>query len=261
VPLGTQLGELTALLAREGVDRGHFVCWCTAAALTLEYARRHPDTVASVTLLNGFLIRPGQGNTQLTTTERVRMHMMLAVARQPDLVATLAASFVNEPDRPLPDVGDTTPEGSQRAALDVLNLSDPSLLSAVRASMLDPNELQMYLHRATDTAGLDPLRELDQLALPVLSVGCEYDQASWPARLRRQTRMLSDGRYVEIQGATHFALHERADLIAQLIEDFTTDPARRGECGGELAWDGPDGPWPWEHPAPAGTAADQAMTF
>lgn len=237
VPLWAQLDDLTALLVREGIGRGHFVCWCSTAALTLEYARRHPDTVASVTLLSGFLTRPGDGDAQFTASERMVMQMMHETERQPGLAEKLAANFANEPRKPLPDVHDTTPEGSQRVAHDVLNLSDRSLLSAVRASMLDPREVRLALYRVRDTASLDPLREPGQLALPVLSVGCEYDMTSSPARLRQNTRLLPDGRYVQIQGATHFALHERADLVSQLIEDFITDPGRRGECGGELAWD------------------------
>jgi pimeloyl-ACP methyl ester carboxylesterase len=90
---------------------------------------------------------------------------------------------------------------------------------------------------------VDPLRELDKLALPVLSVGCEYDKTSSPDRLRRLTRLLPDGRYVQIRGATHFALHERAELVSHLIEDFITSPGRRGECGGELVWDRHEGSW------------------
>jgi pimeloyl-ACP methyl ester carboxylesterase len=239
VPLLAQLDDLTALLAREGIDRGHFVCWCSTAALTLEYARKHPDTVASVTLLNGFLTRPGDGDAQFTASERMVMQMMHETERQPGLAEKLAANFAKEPRKPLPDVHDTTPEGSQRVAREVLNLSDRSLQSAVRASMLDPREVRLALYRVRDTASLDPLREPGQLALPVLSVGCEYDRTSSPERLRRNTRLLPDGRYVQIQGATHLALHERAELVSQLIEDFVTDPARRGERSGELAWDAP----------------------
>lgn len=54
----------------------------------------------------------------------------------------------------------------------------------------------------------------------MLCVGAEHDAVVSPIRFREASRALPGTRYVEIAGATHHCLYERADLVADIVEQF-----------------------------------------
>jgi pimeloyl-ACP methyl ester carboxylesterase len=242
-PFSAHLADIGAMLTHEGVTACHLVGWCSGAYTALEFARTRNEAVATVTLLNGSLHSPDDDPQLVPAFRRNADLLCRMLIRNPRAASALTSAFgaLSAVDKhTVADEHD--PEQQGRA---VLSWVDPVLRREFQAAMQVPQDLLAGAHLRIEIRGREPLRDPVQLSLPILGIGGEYDDISSPLLLQAQMRKLPDARYAEVQGGTHFMLHDRAPLIGSLIGSFIADPASRGDHDGEVRWQ-PESPGPAE---------------
>jgi pimeloyl-ACP methyl ester carboxylesterase len=234
MPFSAHLTDIGAMLAHEGVTACHLVAWCSGAHTALEFARTRNEAVVTATLLNGSLQSPDDDPHLATAFTRNADRMCRMLVRNPNMASAMTSAFgaLGTADM------HTTPDGheAEQQGRAVLCWVDPVLRREFQAAMQVPQDLLASAHLRNELRGREPLRDPAQLTMPILGVGAEYDEISSPLLLQAHMRKLPDARYAEVQGGTHFMLHDRASLIGSLIGSFIADPASRGDYDSEVRW-------------------------
>lgn len=235
VSFAAHLADLDAVLAHENVTACHLVGWCSGAHTALEYARTRSAAVVTATLLNGALHSPDDDPGLVTAFRRNADLMCGMLVRKPSMASTLARTVFAAPAdaHAHADPDENDPERQGRA---VLTWVDPVLRGEIQATLRQPEDLLAHARLRAELQARDPLRDPAQLTVPILCIGAEYDDVVSPRLLQAQARRLPNARYAEVQGGTHFLLHDRPALVATLVSSFTADPACRGEHDGEVRW-------------------------
>ncbi|TQS26501.1 alpha/beta fold hydrolase [Microbispora sp. KK1-11] len=210
--LDDHVDDLEAVLKNEGVERCHLVGWCTGPKQAVRFAVRRPDVVASMVFLNGSFRVEGGHDDLDTPYERNLDYLCRTLARRPDQAGRLLRLFGGEePPASRPD--------------EVLALTNGALREEVRAPFLSARTLVPYALQMLAFWGDDVSAEAGQVRVPVLAVGAEHDRVVSTPRLRAAAARFPSGRFVELRGATHQCLYDRAAVLAELIEEFVADPA------------------------------------
>ncbi|MEU7690312.1 alpha/beta hydrolase [Microbispora hainanensis] len=210
--LNEHADDLEAVLKNESVERCHLVGWCTGPKQAVRFAVRRPDVVASMVFLNGSFRAEGGHDGLDTPYERNLDYLCRTLVRRPEQAGRLLRLFGGEdPPASRPD--------------EVLALTSDALREEVRAPFLSAQALVPYAFQMLAFWGDDVSAEAGQVRVPVLAVGAEHDRIVSTPRLRAAAARFPSGRFVELRGATHQCLYDRADVLAGLIEEFVADPA------------------------------------
>jgi pimeloyl-ACP methyl ester carboxylesterase len=196
--------QLDALLAGLGVRRAHLVLHDFGGPWGIEWAIRHPDALASLTLLNtGVLLR-------------YRWHFLARIWRTPVLGEVFQATASRRALGLL--VNRLNPQPLPEGFLDRMYAeTDRATDRAVRRlyrSVDRPEELGRR-HSAA-------LRELRPPALVVWGVGDPYLP---PVLAERQREALPDARVVRIEGAGHWPFVDRPAEVAAAVLPFLAQHA------------------------------------
>lgn len=206
--------EIEAVLAHAGVRRCHLVGWCTGPKAATAFALRRPDAVESLVFLNGsFKVAERDGDLD-TPYERNLEILCRSVAARPGSARRLMRLFGGD--------GDDDETGT-----DVLARTHGDLRDDVRAPFRSEEALTAY---ATGMLAFwsDECAGAESVRAPVLAVGAQNDTVVSTARLRAAATRFPGARYVELLGATHQCLYDRAEPLVRLMREFWRDP------GGEL---------------------------
>lgn len=204
-----QAAALAAVLAREGVTRCHLVGWCTGPKTAVEFAARHPGTVASMVFVNGSFKVDGTDDGLDTPYEGNLEFLCRTLVEQPGHARRMATMFG----------GAAEPVPADATAATVLAAPHGALRAAIGAPFRDEAAITAYAAELTAFWAHDHSPVLAAARVPVLSVSAEYDEVVSGARIRAA---LPHARHVELRGATHQSVYDRADELAALIDDFTT---------------------------------------
>lgn len=195
-----QVTDVLDVLDAFAVRHCDIVAWCTGPKVALAVAERRPAAVDAMVFLNGSFKRLGQRTELDTPYERD----LEAIARFIDRDNTLAER-----------VAGLLADGLGGAGM---NAMPPEVRDAIRWPFRSAATLVRYVRQLMDFWSRDlPPCSGD---IPVLCVGAEHDAVVSPIRFREASRAMPGTRYVEIAGATHHCLYERADLVADIIEQF-----------------------------------------
>ena len=85
---------------------------------------------------------------------------------------------------------------------------------------IEAHPLLAYAREHLDFWRRDPFEGGADLRVPTLFMGAEHDEIVSPVGVRLAADGFLGAHYVELPGATHFALTEWPDRVAELIEDF-----------------------------------------
>ncbi|MFB7664930.1 alpha/beta fold hydrolase [Kitasatospora sp. NPDC056138] len=229
--LDDQLDDLAGTLRLAGVAAGtpvHLVGWCTGAKVATAFQRHGPAAVASLVLLNPSFRLDGPGREQDTPYESNLDAVCRAVVRAPARAGRLLRLF-----------GPSAVEGTDGPPepWEALTAVSPALRESVRRPFLDRDSLVRYAGQLLDFWAYDSAPDAAGVDVPVLFVTAEHDEVASPGRARAELAHYPYARHVELLGATHYCLHDRADLVARLIGGFVRDPGCPGADGEELRWE------------------------
>lgn len=243
--------DLEAILAAEGVERCHLIGWCTGPKTALEFYRRRPEGVASMVFLNSSFKSPDSPADLDTAYERNLEPLCRLLDRRPEMAASVRRTLMSRAgdDRVVADE-DGDGDGQPLAA-NVLSMMNADLREHVLAPFRNETALVNYTRQLIDFWSYDARPEAKLVRSPVLMISSEYDQIASPEMSLAAARHLPSARLVQVQGATHYCLYDRPELIARLIEAFLKNPDGLDDVDGEVKSPPPQR----DTPADAGWAA------
>ena len=216
--LRDQAGDLDAILVNEGIKTCYLVAWCTGAKVAVEFYLQRPDAVHSMVFLNSTFKCLG-GAKDLETEYESNFE---ALCRVLDARPVMAASVMKSLQSGAGGEAWTDVDDEDRSALAVavLSMINPALKRHVLAPFRDEARTLGYVRQSLDFWSHDTGAKASQVEVPVLFIASEYDTVTLPAASATMARRFPNGRYLEIQGATHYCLYDRPQLIANLIDTF-----------------------------------------
>jgi pimeloyl-ACP methyl ester carboxylesterase len=233
-----QIEDLAAVLDMSGADQCHLIGWCTGAKIATALQRRMPDAVASLVFLNPTFKQDGLWAGMDTKYERDLEVVCRTLVRNPARAVRLSGL--------LSPGGTSGSEGPGAPGAGVLGVLSTALTEEVRRPFRDPATLVRYARQLVDLWHLDSVGQASSVTAPVLFVSSEYDGVSSPARARAAARLFPRAVSAELAHAGHYAPHDRASLVAELIMEFVAAPETLTESvvHGEVRWHPPTEPRP-----------------
>jgi pimeloyl-ACP methyl ester carboxylesterase len=113
---------------------------------------------------------------------------------------------------------------SEEISVAVLSAMNPDLSSLVLAPFETDETVLNYAHQLTDFWSYDSRLKAQEIRLPVLLLGAEYDQLATPATSEMAAELFPNAYHVHVPGATHYCLYDRAKFVAGLLTTFFENP-------------------------------------
>lgn len=215
-----QVEDLRRILDAAGVGRAHLIGWCSGPKIALNFSRRYPSSVASLAFIAGSFKLLGHAPELDTDYEHNLASLCMMLQERPAFASRLASMF-----------------GGERQEDNPLTAVDPCLEADVRKPFASPDTMVRYAGQLLDFWSDDALTRAAGIPQPVLFLGAELDTITAPARQRAAASRFPRARYAELIGATHYCLHDRAELVAALVADFVADPGRLPRPYPGVRWD------------------------
>jgi pimeloyl-ACP methyl ester carboxylesterase len=197
------------LLNEEGIDRVAIVGWSMGAQVALEMFRLAPETVASLTLVNGLAGRPWDYIFNLNVAGRLLPPFLRGLRSIPRVIETIIAQASR-----FPDAG----EWIKRVGLASKQL-DEDLFGALIEDFrtLDMETYIELLERLGEHDAWDLLSQID---VPTLLVTGSRDAFTPRSAAERMARRIRGSELMVIPGATHYALLEYPEMLNLRLEKF-----------------------------------------
>ncbi|UUL82302.1 alpha/beta fold hydrolase [Sphingomonas qomolangmaensis] len=207
------VADLAAILDAEQVDRAHLVAWCTGPKIAIEFARRFASRTGAMVLLNTTL-KGGSTPAALDTAyERNFGSLCDVLARRPamasSMLASLTANAWGDAEQPIED-----------AAATVLAMMNADLRDPVLRPFRDEESMLRYAAQLAEFWRLDVRHAAKDIDAPVLLVAAEFDRVASVESSLFAGALFAHSQIVQVPGATHYLLYDRADHIAKLINWF-----------------------------------------
>lgn len=231
--LRDQVDDLEAILKNEGIEVCHLVGWCTGPKVAVEFYLRHPAAVASMVFLNGTFKCAGSPKELDTPYERNFEPLCGILDRRPAMAASILKSLrlsmgtdgselAGEPD-------------SEELSIRVLSLMNRDLRPHVLAPFRNETVVVNYARQLVDFWSHDTRKSAPQVRVPVLLLSAEHDAVASPEMSRMMAKLLPNARHVHVEGATHYCLYDRPELVAGLMEElFRASTGRAGTSASAL---------------------------
>lgn len=195
--------DLARLLDHFAIDRAHFVGLSMGARILMEFAPRHLDRVATLTLCDCFY-----GFKNALTPEKqveyieLRERPLREGKTFEDLAPKLIDSLVS---------ANCSPSAREELRKSILRLRPESYLKTLRASV-----------------EFDQADQLHLLTMPIqLIFGCE-DKLTPPSIGGEMLGLLADAKLAVLDGAGHLSNLERPDEFNRILKEFITDYQHSG---------------------------------
>ena len=212
--------DFEVVLAEAGVVRPVVVGWSMGVQVALQYALDHPDGVAGLVLVCGAPGDPFAGVFHTTASRR----LVPALCRSVETVPVPFSLLV----RGLAELRGTP--GLLRRIGIVAPSCDLELLGEL-ARRLSAIDWRVYGRSIRAMAHHDAWSRLGEIVAPVLTVGGTRDLITPPGVASSMAAAVVDGESLVIDGATHYAPLEFADVLIDGIARFLTE--RVGTTGAE----------------------------
>lgn len=184
--------QLLALLDAWGVERAHLIGADMGAAPALVLARRHPERVASLAVMNALLFWDGPTSWEIRLMRRAGLQR-LSFAAAPGLVYRQCVRTFLE--------GDALPEPL-----------DADFLGAFRRGPVRRQLLDMCRDYEDELPAL--VDDVWQLEVPTLALWAERDHHFPPEHAARLGRLLPEATVRTLAGARHWMAWTRPDEVA-----------------------------------------------
>ena len=182
-------------------------------------------------LLNGSFRATGRVGDPDTPYERNLEALCRMVSGQPQMARTMRRMFgMTEEFDPATD--------PHELATQVLGLANTTLADELRHPFRSPETLVNYARQLLDFWSHDSLVDAESVRTPMLFVGSELDTVASPERFEQSAAAFPDARYVRVDGATHYVMHDRPDLVATIVDGFLRGHGRPLDSTGGVHWAG-----------------------
>lgn len=209
--------DVLTVLDHLAVQRAIFIGWSMGVQVSLEVARQAPERMAGFCALLGAYGRPFRG--AFPAPLAFAIEQLFAWGARHPVVAQV----------PL-DLAVALPWLAFRvlqAAVFVGADADPKLFASNVSSVANMDR-RFYLRTMLELATHDASDVLPQVSCPALVIAATRDHLTPPKVARHMVAAIPGAEYREVEGATHFALIERADLINGWLRELV-DRAQRSE--------------------------------
>lgn len=219
--------DLARILAHERLGRVHLVGWCTGGKSCLRFAARHPQSVASVALLQPALRDPVTPPAEDSPWEREMEGFAARLLEQPEL-APLAAAALTRLDAGAVLSGARLREDPRACAEEALARVPADVEPLVRRTWQDGASTLAYLRRMVDFWQHPVDAALAEIACPVIFLSAGQDRVASPrlaehARLRL-TAAPATTHWIAPDG-DHYLPHQEPHLAVAALEAFLARPA------------------------------------
>lgn len=221
-PLNTCVDDLEHILANERVEACDFVGWCTGPKIIVEYYRRHPERVSTMTFLGATFKNAERLKGFETSYERTLEPLFALVNDNPGLAGLLADSLkvvLLEQANP-PTGSNSQPQDAREQFLQTLRPVNASLQQFVMEPFSDQGSVVNYARQLLDFWGHDVTAFLPQIKAPVLFISGECDKIASPGIAKSLNRIMPAAKYLEVKGGSHYLHYEKYALMAHLINKF-----------------------------------------
>ncbi|GAB3655016.1 hypothetical protein GCM10027589_14040 [Actinocorallia lasiicapitis] len=192
----------------------HLVGWCTGAKTVLAYRSRHPGRVRSVTLLNPAFRHPGRAVELDSDYERRLDDVARLLGDRPRyagrMARVLSAGLFAE----------ARPSDEQGAARVLVAAAHPELDDARSRPFADEGALLAYTAQLREFWSRDVRADAAGVTVPLLVIAGTLDEIVTLEGIRAAVGALPRARLVELEFATHYAMFDRAQEVAELIDDL-----------------------------------------
>jgi pimeloyl-ACP methyl ester carboxylesterase len=229
--INDHVDDLEAVLKHEGASACYLIGWCTGPAVALEFYRRRPAAVVAMVFLNG-AFKWCTGGAELDTPYARNLESLCRVLDQrPDMASAVRRSLCSNVENGFQLDQE---KQAEQVATDVLSLMNRDLRPHVLAPFSSDTSLVNYSRQLLDFWSYEGKSTAERTSVPVLVISSEYDNIASPAMSTVAARSLPNARHVQVQGATHYCLYDRPDLIANLITDFFDETGALDQEDGEV---------------------------
>lgn len=197
--------DLERLLDHLGIGRAHLVGLSMGARILLDFAPRHPDRIATLTLADFFF-----GFDEALTPDK-------------------QAEFIALRQKPLRE--GKTPAEIAGPLLD--SLMAPGASRAARARMtasIEALHVESYLKTIAATLRYNRGANLGSIAVPVQMIYGREDRLTPPSIGEAALTQLPDARLDVIEGAGHLSNVETPDAFNAILLRFLAQHAERADC-------------------------------
>ncbi|ATB37954.1 hydrolase [Cystobacter fuscus] len=214
-----QVAVLERILEQERVRECRLIAWCSGARLGLELLSRGTDASAMVLVTGSYSPIPGLERLETAFQKTLRRMCQLASQRpeMASLVRTSMVSMLAHEQTPPPG----TPQGGPG---NVLATPSRELRQAIAEPFNDVRSIRNYSLQVLAEASRDITSLLGKVTAPALLISGELDQIVSPELSRLVAERLPAAHSVQLRGATHYCLHENAELLIDLVERFFESP-------------------------------------
>lgn len=221
--IAAHAADLATILDAEGIDECHLVAWCTGPKVAAAFIAEHPGRVATAVFLNATAKCCGSPPELDTAYEQNFASLCKLLEQRPSLAPSVMASLSGGPkDEPV----DPALEDEQDISATVLAAVSQDLRKPILRPFQSPERVVRYVKQLADFWSYDIGAVAAQIDIPLLLLSSEHDSVASPLSSDWIARRFANAQIVQVKGATHYFLHDRADVVAALIEDFVETHAR-----------------------------------
>jgi pimeloyl-ACP methyl ester carboxylesterase len=214
------VGDIESILEREEIKQCYVLGWCTGPQLATEFYLSRPEAVLGMVFLNS--VFKFEKRLDVETPYSINLEKLCRLLdRRPEMAPSVMQSLSAPPANDI----NLESTDSHNTAQQVLMLTNVQL----RTQVLDPfrtvKTTLNYARQIVNLLACPVVERLNQVDVPVLIVGCEYDQVASPAKSREAASLLPNCKYVELKGATHYSIYDRTEVVAAMLRHFFDAPS------------------------------------
>lgn len=229
--LGDHVDDIQAILQKEQIAACHLVGWCTGPQAGAEFYFKWPEAVLSMVFLNSAFkiwdhpeLETIYANNLVKLCNTLRDHPEMA----PSVMRSLSAPPSN-------DINLMDETDSHNTAKQVLTLTNVDLRTKVLAPFRTVKTTLNYSRQILDLISYPTVDQAARVDPAILIMSCEFDAVAAPAKSREAALRFPRCKLVELQGATHYSIYDRTELVATMLSRFFEDPAAVVESKQEMA--------------------------
>ncbi|HEX7288659.1 MAG TPA: alpha/beta fold hydrolase [Candidatus Angelobacter sp.] len=225
------LEDIECILRQENITSCYVVGWCTGPQLAVEFYLRRPESILGMVFLNSVFKFAGRPELETPYSTNLEKLCRLLDAR-PEMAPSVMRSLSTPPanDINLMDETDTN-----NTARQVLSLTNVDLRTHVLAPFRTVTTTLNYARQILDLLACPTLEKTARVEVPILIVGCEYDQVASAAKSREAAGLFPRCRHIELPGATHYSIYDRAGVVAAMLRRFLSCPSSVVETARQFA--------------------------